>query len=71
MIKNEREDEHSKGPSAGARASAGLTLTDQLPVSSIATVDVDGRPPADVWRDLARLAFATSWFDQSETVFVD
>ena len=54
MIKNEREDERSKGSSACARASAGLTLTDQLPVSSIATVDVDGRPPADVWRDLAR-----------------
>ena len=53
MIKNKCEDERSEGPSAGARASAGLTLTDQLPVSSTATVDVNGRPPADVWRELA------------------
>ena len=71
MIKNEREDERSKGPSAGARASAGLTLTDQLPVSSIAIVDVNGRPPADVWRDLARLAFATSWFDPRRSSWAD
>jgi hypothetical protein len=32
----------------------GLTLTDQHPANAIATVDVDGRPPADVWNELAR-----------------
>jgi hypothetical protein len=43
----------SRGGESGARE-RGLILTNQHSVSSIATVDVDGRPPADVWRDLTR-----------------
>jgi hypothetical protein len=49
-----RGSDREKEPGARTSGSTGLTLTYQLPVSALATVDVNGRPPADVWRDLAR-----------------